>query len=462
MAARRLLVAGTHSGAGKTTVTLALLAALRRRGLRVQPFKVGPDFIDPGHHAAACGRPSYNLDTWMLPETAVRSLFARAAADADCAVIEGVMGLFDGRGPDDPRGSSADVARLLACPVVLVVDAEGMAASVAAVVKGFAELDPAVRVAGVLCNRVAGPRHYAYLEPAVRRHTGVVPLGWLPRRPEWAIPERHLGLVTPEDLPSGGGRWEATLGHLATALEETVDVDRLLELAAAPDLPEPPPNEPVPAGRAVRCRVALARDAAFCFYYPDNLERLQVAGAEVVPFSPLHDPGLPPDIDLVYLGGGYPEVHAERLAANRDMHASLRRHHARGGAIYAECGGLMYCCRELADGAGRVWPMLDLLPARTVLGPRLAALGYVTWRAEDDTPLGPAGTEVRGHEYHYSRLEPLGELRPLARLHRPGQEPRPDGFVRGRLLAGYAHLHFGSNPRAARALLGAARPGGEA
>jgi cobyrinic acid a,c-diamide synthase len=462
MGTRRLMVAGTHSGVGKTTVALALMTALRRRGLRVQPFKVGPDFIDPGHHAAACGRPGYNLDTWMLPAPAVTALFGRAAAGADCAVIEGVMGLFDGRGDDDPRGSSADVARLLACPVVLVVDAAGLAGSVAAVVKGFAEFDPRVRVAGVICNRVAGPRHYGYLGPAVRRHTGVVPLGWLPRRPEWEIPERHLGLTTQEDLPAAGRPpWDETLARLAAALEETVDVDTLLDLAALPDPPGAAGDGPAlqattAAGRPRR--VAVARDAAFCFYYPDNLELLREAGAEVVPFSPLADPGLPPGCDLVYLGGGYPEVHAGRLAGNRSMHDSLRRHLREGGAVYAECGGLMYCCRELVDGAGRAWPMLDLLPARAVMQPRLAALGYVTWRACGDTLLGPAGTEVRGHEYHYSRLEGLGELRPLARLERPDEEARPDGFARGRLLAGYAHLHFGSNPRVVEALLG--QPGG--
>jgi cobyrinic acid a,c-diamide synthase len=464
MAARRLIVAGTHSGVGKTTVALALMAALRRRGLRVQPFKVGPDFIDPGHHAAACGRVAYNLDTWMLPAPAVRAQFGRASAGADCAVVEGVMGLFDGRAADDPRGSTADVARLLACPVVLVVDAAGLAASVAAVVKGFAELDPAVRVAGVICNRVAGPRHYAYLEPAVRRHTGVVPLGWLPRRPEWGIPERHLGLTTQEDLAASGRRaWEEMLDRLTAALEESVDVDRLLELAAVPDPPDGSARQPGTAGgrpsATPRRRVAVARDAAFCFYYPDNLELLQEAGAELVPFSPLQDPGLPADVDLVYLGGGYPEVHAERLAGNRGLHDSLRRHHRQGGAIYAECGGLMYCGRELVDAAGQRWPMLDLLPARAVMQPRLAALGYVTWRACGDTPLGPPGTEVRGHEYHYSRLEPLGELSAHARLHRPGQEARPDGFVRGRLLAGYAHLHFGSNPGVVEGLLGLPRSG---
>jgi cobyrinic acid a,c-diamide synthase len=224
MASRCLLIAGTHSGVGKTTIALGLMAALRQRGLVVQPFKVGPDFIDPGHHTAVCGRVSRNLDTWMLSEEYVRATFARASTDADVAVIEGVMGLFDGRGPDDSRGSTADVARLLGVPVVLIVDAGAMAGSVAALVKGFATFDPAVRVAGVICNRVAGARHYEYLEPAIRRHTDVVPLGWLPRREEWRVPERHLGLTTAEDL-AGTERWQ----EVGAALAETVDVAKILE-----------------------------------------------------------------------------------------------------------------------------------------------------------------------------------------------------------------------------------------
>jgi cobyrinic acid a,c-diamide synthase len=447
MPSRRLVIAGTHSGVGKTTVTLALLAALRRRGLVVQPFKAGPDFIDPGHHTALCGRVSRNLDTWMLSDETVRGLFARAAAGADVAVVEGVMGLFDGRSADDTRGSTAHLAQLLEAPVLLVVDAGAMAASVAAVVHGFADLDPGLRVAAVLCNRTAGPRHYAILEAAVRKHTTVEPVGWLPRRPAWQIPERHLGLVTREDWAAG-----IDSGQLAEALESTVDVDRLLrlsecgsEIAAAPTSHGPPPS--------ARCRVAVARDAAFCFYYQDNLDLLAAAGAEVVSFSPLNDAALPPDVALVYLGGGYPELHAERLAGNAAMRECLRAFHGQGGRIFAECGGLMYCCRELVDGEGRAFPMLDLLPARTVMQPRLAALGYVTWHAAGPTLLGPAGTEVRGHVFHYSRLEPLGDLRPLAELRREGEEPRPDGFVSAGLLAGYAHLHFASRPEVAAALV---------
>ncbi len=440
-----LIVAGTHSGVGKTTVALALMAALRQRGLTVQPFKVGPDFIDPGHHTAVCGRPSRNLDTWMLSDDTVRASFARAAAGADVSVIEGVMGLFDGRSAQDERGSTAHLAKLLAVPVVLVVDASAMAASVAAVVKGFADLDPEVRVVAVLCNRVAGPRHYAHLAPAIRRHTRVEPAGWLPRRPEWHIPERHLGLVTHGDLSHG-----LNIAGLATAFEETVDVNLLLDLArgSGTEYRVPSTEYSVPEPTT---RVAVARDSAFCFYYEDNLDLLRAAGAELISFSPLADPELPGAVDLVYLGGGYPELHAERLAGNLSMRDSLRAYHRGGGRIYAECGGLMYCARELIDVEGRAFPMLDLLPARTRMQKRLAALGYVSWRGAAPTLLGPMGTEVRGHEYHYSRLEALAPLSTAALLHREGEEPKPDGFTAGGLLAGYAHLHFASNPDVAPA-----------
>jgi cobyrinic acid a,c-diamide synthase len=456
MSRQRVVLAGTHSGVGKTTVTLALMAALRRRGLRVQPFKVGPDFIDPGHHTAVCGRPSYNLDTWMMPDTAVRQTFHRAAVGADCAVIEGVMGLFDGRGPDDPRGSTAHLARLLDVPVVLVVDASGVAGSIAALVKGYSELEPALRVVGVICNRVAGARHWSYLEPALRRHTRVAPLGWLPRRAEWEIPVRHLGLVTQEDLRDSG--WKQRMEALALALEETVDVALLIQQCTeAKSVREPSVADLTASLPRPRRRVAVARDAAFCFYYPENLDRLQAAGAELVPFSPLRDRELPLPIDLLYLGGGYPEVHAERLAGNREVLAAIRRFHRDGGSIYAECGGLMYCGRELVDTAERKFPMLDLLPVRTVMQRRLAALGYVRWQAQRTNLLGPSGTEVRGHEYHYSRLEPLGPLHPTVLLEREGQEPRPDGYCVGALLAGYAHLHFASHPAVVGNLLGPAR-----
>jgi cobyrinic acid a,c-diamide synthase len=444
----RLVVAGTHSGVGKTTVTLALMAALRCRGLSVQPFKVGPDFIDPGHHTAVCGRLSRNLDTWMLSDEAVRGLFTRASTGADVSIIEGVMGLFDGRSVEDPRGSTAHLAKVLDAPVLLVVDAESVAGSVAAIVKGFAIFEPGLRLAAVVCNRCAGPRHYAILEAAIRKHSPVPPAGWLPRRPDWHIPERHLGLITQVDWSERAGGLAAEL--LATTLEATVDVEMILAVArdSAALSPSACPLT-LTAGRPGAARIAVARDAAFCFYYEDNLELLQAAGGKIIPFSPLADQELPANPDLVYLGGGYPELHAKGLAENRGMIESLRAFHRRGGRIYGECGGLMYCCRELVDLDGRAFPMLDLLPARTIMQKRLAGLGYVTWQGTVPTLLGPPGTEARGHVYHYSRLEPVGSLPTRALLHREGEQDRPDGFGQSGLLAGYAHLHFASNPETA-------------
>ena len=441
-----LIIAGTNSAVGKTTVTLGLISALRVRDLIVQPFKVGPDFIDPGHLTASSCRPARNLDTWMLSGDAVRAMFSCAAAGTDVCLVEGVMGLFDGRSTEDLRGSTADMAKLLDAPVLLIVDASKTAASIAAVVKGYAELDPGVRMVAVLCNRVAGPRHYRQLEAAIRKYTSVQPIGWLPCGAAWQIPERHLGLVTQDDLKNTEGGPD--LGRLADTFEATVDVELLLQLSQT----NAPAKWPAPAAPAHPCskrvRIGVARDAAFCFYYQDNLDLLEAAGAEIVCFSPLCDERLPENLHAIYLGGGYPELHAARLAANQRVISDLRGFHRAGGVMYAECGGLMYCARELIDADGRTFPMLDLLPARTVMQKRRAALGYVTWRATAETFLGGPGTDMRGHEYHYSHLEALGVLRPAALLERDGEEPRPDGFVQGGLLAGYAHLHFGSNPRA--------------
>ncbi len=449
-----LIIAGTHSGSGKTTATLAILAALVRRGLVVQGFKVGPDFIDPGHHSAITGRAGRNLDTWLLGPEALASTYRRGAVGADLAVIEGVMGLFDGRGPVDEAGSTADLARAWGLPVVLVVDAKGMARSIAPLVRGFAGFDPAVRVAGVIANRVGSRRHHeSYLAPALAASCpGVEPLGYLARSETLAIPSRHLGLQTADDFRGGS----AFLETLADAAEATLDLDRLVALARRPALPAAPDAPPAFEGR--RVRVAWARDPAFCFTYEDNLDLIRAAGGEVVAFSPLADAGLPEGSEVLYLGGGYPELFAGRLASNDAIRRSVRRFHADGGTILAECGGLMACCRELVDASGRAFPMWDLVPARVAMQPRFVALGYVAIVADRPGPLGPAGTTVRGHEFHYSTLTPLGPLDYSTRLHRPGADPKPDGIRVGGLLAGYAHPHFGSNPEAARNLLGRAGP----
>ena len=311
---RGLVIAGTQSGVGKTTVTLGLLYALARRGLTVQPFKVGPDFIDPGHHTRAAGRVCRNLDGWMLSREANLALFRRQAREADVAVVEGVMGLFDGYDGASEAGSTAQMAKWLGLPVLLVVDARAMARSAAALVHGFASFDPALNLAGVVFNRVGSPAHLEYLQQAMTSLPGVRCFGGLPRDQELAIPERHLGLATAEDHPLD----DAYLDHLADRLETHLDLPGLL--AALPRLALP--EEPAPAVTPPLVRLGVARDRAFCFYYPENLELLASFGAELVPFSPLTDRELPAGLDGIYLGGGYPELYAGQLAANA---ASSRR-----------------------------------------------------------------------------------------------------------------------------------------
>jgi cobyrinic acid a,c-diamide synthase len=446
-----VVIAGTHSGAGKTTVTLAIMTALVRRGLRVQGFKVGPDFIDAGHHARVTGRSARNLDTWLLAPDALSATYRRATAGADLAVIEGVMGLFDGRGGRDEAGSTADLARRFEVPVVLVVDARGLSRSIAATMLGFVSFDPSVRVAGVVANRVGSHRHYQdYLTPAlIERLPEVAALGYVARDRRLAIPSRHLGLLTSDEHAVGAEFWDA----LADAAEASLDLDRLIALARPPRLEEPTPVMEAAAPRR-RVRVALARDPAFCFSSEDNLDLLHAEGAEIIAFSPLSDPALPDGVELVYLGGGYPEVFAARLAANEPMRCALRRFHAEGGAILAECGGLMACAEVLRDADGHEQAMWGLIPARVVMHDRFAALGYVTVSTDRPTRLGPVGTLIRGHEFHYSTLEPLAPLTHTTTLLRSDRPGKPDGIQVGGLLAGYAHMHFGSNPAVARSLLG--------
>ena len=453
-----IIVAGTHSGSGKTTVTLAILSALTRRGLRVQGFKVGPDFIDPGHQGRITGRPSRNLDTWLLDPPALTATYHKATKGADLAVIEGVMGLFDGRGGLDEAGSTADLARRWDLPVVLVVDARGLARSIAPLVLGYARFDESVRVRGVVANNVGSHRHFAeYLAPALRqRAPDLALLGYLPRDEATAIPSRHLGLWTAEEL----GPDSALTQALADAAEATLDLDRLIDLAQSPRLERMPVSRPGPVSRAgpgSSVRVGVARDRAFCFYYEDNLDILRDAGAELVPFSPLDDPGLPAGLDLVYLGGGYPELHAARLAANLGMRQAIRGYHAEGGAIFAECGGMMACAEAIRDQEGNVHPLWGLIPAHAVMQPKLAALGYVSVHAERDCLIGGEGTTLRGHEFHYSRLEPRSRLPFVTSLQRPDRPAKPDGIQVGGLLAGYVHVHLGSNPGVAASLLRARR-----
>jgi len=454
--ARGILIAGTGSGVGKTTVALGLMGALAARGVKVAPFKAGPDFIDPGLHRLATGRGSRNLDTWMTPGAALSRTFARGLAGADLAIVEGVMGLFDGAQGRSEAGSSAHLAKRLGLSVVLVVDGSGMAASAAAIVHGFASLDPRLALAGVVLNRVASRNHLEHLVPAIERRARVPVLGHLTRDAEISLPSRHLGLVTAEDLAPS-----PVLARIAARVAEGIDLDRVLGVAAALKLPNVPPARVAP----VRARLAVARDAAFCFVYPDTLERLAEAGVQVVPFSPLADKGLPDGVDGLYLPGGYPEVHAKALAANAPMRAALADAARANMPVYAECGGLMYLTERLTDGGGAAHEMCGVLPAACRMLPRRAALGYREVTLSEAGLLGPAGARLRGHEFHYSEVDDTALVRAgvartfrIARRRAGADGARAEGYRVGHVLATYAHLAL--TPGAARSwaatLVGAA------
>lgn len=439
-----LIIAAPSSGSGKTTLTLGLLAALSRRGVKVAPFKVGPDFIDPGHHSAACGRSSRNLDGWMCGEKQVREIYRRGCSGADMALVEGVMGLFDGASGDSDEGSTAEIAHWLNGQILLVVDARSQARSAAALVKGFVDFDPRLKFAGVIFNRVGSERHRELLEQAIASVPGLPPLlGCLPREEQIVLPERHLGLVTAQDQT-------ANFAALADLVERHIDLDSLLMEKWISGAPHPASGHPFPEGEGLgvrgnyQTRIGVARDRAFCFCYAENLEQLEAAGAELVFFSPLSD-GLPPDLDGLYLPGGYPELHIEALGQNRPLLTGLGQAAHQGLPIYAECGGMMLLAESI-DGVA----MAGVLPGQARLLPRRKALGYREVSFSADTPLGPAGTRARGHEFHYSELDLPESVERCYNLSRKGGESLgTEGFRYKNVLASYVHLHFSSNPQLA-------------
>ena len=445
-----LLIAGTHSGCGKTTITLAVMAALARRGLTVAPFKCGPDFIDPSLHRMVTGRISRNLDVRMCGASFVRQTFARHSPRQGCSVVEGVMGLFDGG-----TGSAATLAKTLGLPVILVIDVRSAAESVAAVVHGFATLDPALHLAGVICNRVGSDKHQEMVATAIQAHSKVPILGFVPRREEISIPSRHLGLHMGEEHPLQG----EGLARLAQLAEQHLNLDFLLKIAgeqaAAGDVSPLPAEEPVAAAPDRKpVRIGVARDAAFCFYYEDNLDLLRQAGAELVFFSPLADKKLPPGLQGLYLGGGYPELHARQLSANQGMHDQIRAFARAGRPIVAECGGFMYLCQTIVDLEGKSFPMIGLYPFHTRMQSRLRSLGYRQPVVMRDCLLGPAGTVLHGHEFHYSTIE-AGHpgVEAVYRL----DDGRLEGYVHENTLAGYIHLHWGRTPEVATRFVEACR-----
>ncbi len=449
----RIVVAGTSSGAGKTTVACGLIGALRARGLTVQGFKVGPDFIDPSHHALASGRPGRNLDAFLSGPELIAPLVRHGSLGADIAVIEGVMGLFDGASGRGELASTAHVAKLLDAPVLLVLDASSMARSAAAMVHGFRTFDPDVDVAGVIFNKVGSDIHEQLLREAVEG-SGLPVLGALRRDQRVVTPERHLGLVPVAEREDSA---RVALDALASAMAVHADLDGVVRLAnRAPRTSGPAWSPEAEAPVAAGTRIAIARGPAFSFHYQENLELLQGAGAELVGVDPMADAALPEDTGALVLAGGFPEVFGEQLAANVPLREQVRAFAASGRPVLAECGGLLYLCERLDDHE-----MCGALPALAVMGRRLT-LGYREAVATASTPWLAQGQAVRGHEFHYSKVESLDpEALSAWRLSTRTFE-RAEGMVRGGVQAGYLHVHWAAHPEIAQAFAAAAAIGAPA
>lgn len=440
----RLVIAGTSSSVGKTTVTVGLIRALRARGLRVAAFKCGPDYLDPTYHVRAADGPCHNLDGWMMGREAVLSTFTQASEGADIALIEGLMGLFDGTSPTSEEGSTAEIAKWLQAPVLLVCDAGGLARSIAALARGFSTFDADLQVAGLLCNRIGSQAHLDLLRKATG---GTLPvMGGLPKEAALTFPERHLGLHTAdrETVP------ESVLAAWGERVVEWCDIDAIVALArAAPRLPESSTTEGT-VGESVRCRIGLAFDEAFHFYYDDNLRRLERLGAKLVRFSPLRDSHLP-GVDGLYFGGGYPEVYAEALSQNTSMRKDVAAFAQANGPIYGECGGLMYLSRGIRTVDGTRHAMVGLIPGEVEMRDRLQALGYVEVETQEVTMLGQAGLRFRGHQFRYSdfRLQADAECVYTVRRRRGGEVLR-EGYRVNNTLVSYVHAHWASNPLVAQ------------
>ncbi|HEY3424660.1 MAG TPA: cobyrinate a,c-diamide synthase [Negativicutes bacterium] len=439
----RVVIAGTHSGVGKTTVVTGLLAALKSQGLQVQSYKVGPDYIDPGYHCLASGKPAHNLDTWLLPPEKLVPVFKKTAAGNDIVVIEGVMGLYDGGRAG--VSSTAAIAKMLQAPVILVVDAKSMGESVAAIVLGYKLYDPEVNLAGVIVNRLGSQSHKAMVCEALER-LAIPVLGCIYRNEALAMPERHLGLK-----PTTEHNAYETVNAMGEQISRQVDIEALIKLAqSAPGLDKTVENSIDRPNPIVR--IGVAQDEGFSFYYPESLETLVSLGAELVPFSPLRDKDLP-IVDGLLFGGGFPEMFVAELANNKSMRQSIYRSCMQGMPVYAECGGLMYLTRQIVDFTGQAFDMVGVIPAICTMESTLQTVGYVEATALGNNILCSTGDTLRGHEFHFSRMiADAGEENfPWAfqiKKVRTGAM-YPGGYASGNVLGSYLHLHFAGNEQAA-------------
>lgn len=434
----RIIISGTQSGAGKTTAALGIMLALRRRGLRVQPFKTGPDYIDPTYHTQAVGNISRNLDAWLLSRRVILELFERQARNADISIIEGVMGLYDGL-QDTEKGSTAHLAKILNCPVLLIVDARSLSRSAAALALGYKKFDEKISLKGVILNNIGSTSHYRYIKTAVEKKTKIPVLGYLPRDSDLNLPERHLGLV-----PATENRLRNVFyKKLSKVIEECVDIDMILKISRQAETIDFRKKRHLFTPRSIKdyVTIAVAKDKAFSFYYEDNLEILKFLGARVIEFNSLEDKKLPKGVDGVYIGGGFPELFARELSRNAKLKRDIYRQAKEGLPIYAECGGLMYLMEKMEN-----FSMVGIFKGSVNMAHRAQVLGYAQIETIKDNILSKNGARNRAHIFHWSYLYDLPDDTSFAyRIKKSEDRIFYDGLIQGNVLASYAHLHFGSN-----------------
>lgn len=453
------IIGATGSGAGKTTVVLAILSYLSKQGYAAAPFKVGPDFIDPGHHTKISGKTCFNLDSWMLTREYNTQIFRQNAKNSDIAVVEGVMGLFDGYDALSETGSTAQMAKWLDLPVVLVVSAKGKARSAAAVVKGFEEFDPQLKLAGVIFTKIGSAVHYDYLKTAVEQNCKTTCLGFMPQNEKIFMPERHLGLMTAQEMDIK----KDVLSLMGSMVEDHIEMETLiqsLEPYNFPKDPEPDNSDVIDESGPV---IAVAKDKAFCFYYQDNLDMLKQFGARILEFSPLEDESLPENIDGIYLGGGYPEVYADQLSKKTRLLDQIKQSSLNSMPIYGECGGFMFLCRALcpaektclgqdhSDTKAEL-KMSGCFNFKVSMSNHLQSLGYREITLKENTVIGKKGAVLRGHEFHYSSLMEISNdiSNVYQTTSRAGQKITLKGYQVKNTLGSYFHVHFGSNPECAK------------
>jgi cobyrinic acid a,c-diamide synthase len=434
------MFAGSSSDVGKTTIVLGVMRALTLRGLKVQGYKAGPDYIDTSFHSFATHRPSRNLDPWLMKESTILSLLARHEEKSDVSIMEGVMGMFDGASVTSIEGSSAHLAKITKTPVILIINGKGVALSAAAMVLGFSNFDPEVKIAGVIINQVSNEGHYKLIKEGVEKHTGIPCLGYLKKSQDIHLKSRHLGLVPSVEVES----LDLKMNLVAKMVEETLDLDHLLELAKEAKEYEPKFTEAIKPW----IRLAVAKDQAFSFYYEDNLDLLKNLGCELVAFSPINDVTLPENIQGLYIGGGFPEVFAHKLEKNKSMREAIKKAIINGLPTYAECGGYMYLSESLVTLEGLSYEMVGIFSQRAEMTDKLQRFGYVSPVLNCETPIGPKGTSFRGHEFHRSKMfgeKSWHESYDIVKEKNKVKEAWTCGSLIYNCIAAYAHVHFYSN-----------------